>query len=182
MEAGEAPSLAHPFGTDDLGRDLLARNLYGGRISLAVGFAAMLIAMLVGAAVGLLSGFARLDNLLMRFTDMMFDLPQLPLLLGSAALFKITLRMRFGTGIRRLHPGGHGYRHFRLDANRAHRARLSALDQTQGICRGRGQRRRTRNSIMCAPHPAQRFWRSSLSRPQSQVASCHPHRINTVIS
>lgn len=96
-EAGEAPSLAHPFGTDDLGRDLLARNLYGGRISLAVGFVAMLIAMTVGAAVGLLSGFvARLDNLLMRFTDMMFALPQLPLLLVISSLFQDSLRRSLG--------------------------------------------------------------------------------------
>lgn len=100
MEAGEAPSLAHPFGTDDLGRDLLARNLYGGRISLAVGFAAMLIAMTVGAAVGLLSGFVtRLDNLLMRFTDMMFALPQLPLLLVISSLFQDTLRRSLGQEI-----------------------------------------------------------------------------------
>jgi peptide/nickel transport system permease protein len=97
MEAGAAPSLAHPFGTDDLGRDLLARNLYGGRISLAVGFAAMLIAMTFGATVGLLSGFvARLDNLLMRFTDMMFALPQLPLLLVISSLFQDSLRRTLG--------------------------------------------------------------------------------------
>ena len=100
MASGEAPSLAHPFGTDDLGRDLLARNLYGGRISLAVGFAAMLIAMTVGAAVGLLSGFVtRLDNLLMRFTDMMFALPQLPLLLVISSLFQDTLRRSLGQEI-----------------------------------------------------------------------------------
>lgn len=100
MESGEPPSLAHPFGTDDLGRDLFARNLYGGRISLAVGFAAMLIAMTVGAAVGLLSGFVtRLDNLLMRFTDMMFALPQLPLLLVISSLFQDTLRRSLGQEI-----------------------------------------------------------------------------------
>jgi peptide/nickel transport system permease protein len=97
MASGEAPSLAHPFGTDDLGRDLLARNLYGGRISLAVGFAAMLISMTFGAAIGLLSGFvARLDNLLMRFTDMMFALPQLPLLLVISSLFQDSLRRSLG--------------------------------------------------------------------------------------
>ena len=100
MAAGEPPSAQHPFGTDDLGRDLLARNLYGGRISLAVGFAAMLIAMTVGAAVGLLSGFvSRLDNMLMRFTDMMFALPQLPLLLVISSLFQDTLRRSLGQEI-----------------------------------------------------------------------------------
>lgn len=94
-----APSLSgeHPFGTDDLGRDTLARNLHGGRISLAVGFTAMLLAMTVGTLVGLLSGFIpSLDGPLMRFTDMMFALPQLPLLLVIIMLFRDTLRGIFG--------------------------------------------------------------------------------------
>ncbi len=87
----------HPFGTDDLGRDSLARNLYGGRISLAVGFTAMLLAMTVGTLIGLLSGFIpSLDGPLMRFTDMMFALPQLPLLLVIIMLFRDSLRGLFG--------------------------------------------------------------------------------------
>lgn len=91
------PSRAHPFGTDDLGRDMLARCLYGGRISLAVGLVAMLIAMFAGTTVGLLAGYLRrLDNLLMRFTDMMLTLPQVPLLLVAMSLFRDPLRMRFG--------------------------------------------------------------------------------------
>jgi peptide/nickel transport system permease protein len=96
-EASAAPSAAHPFGTDDLGRDMLARCLYGGRISLAVGLVAMLIAMSVGTLVGLLAGYLpRLDNLLMRFTDMMLTLPQVPLLLVAMSLFRDPLRMSFG--------------------------------------------------------------------------------------
>jgi peptide/nickel transport system permease protein len=92
-----APTADHPFGTDDMGRDTLARNLYGGRISLAVGLAAMVIAMVFGTAVGLLSGFvSRLDNPLMRFTDMMLALPQVPLLLVTILLFRDTLRAMFG--------------------------------------------------------------------------------------
>jgi peptide/nickel transport system permease protein len=95
--ASARPSLAHPFGTDDLGRDTLARNLYGGRISLAVGFAAMLIAMTFGTVIGLLSGFIPwLDNPLMRFTDMMLALPQVPLLLVTILLFRDSLRAIFG--------------------------------------------------------------------------------------
>ncbi len=87
----------HPFGTDDLGRDTLARNLYGGRISLAVGVVAMLIAIFFGTTIGLLSGFfPALDNPLMRFTDMMLALPQLPLLLVIIMLFRDTLRSLFG--------------------------------------------------------------------------------------
>jgi peptide/nickel transport system permease protein len=55
----DAPSWQHPFGTDDLGQDLLARMLYGGRISLAVGFAAMTVAMIAGTVIGAISGISR---------------------------------------------------------------------------------------------------------------------------
>ncbi len=96
-QANLSPSWEHPFGTDDLGRDLLARNLYGGRISLAVGVVAMAIAIFFGTLVGLLSGyFPALDNPLMRFTDMMLALPQLPLLLVIIMLFRDTLRKLLG--------------------------------------------------------------------------------------
>src|SRR5436305_8116620 len=76
------PSWAHPLGTDDLGQDLLARMLYGGRISLAVGVAAMLIAISLGPAIGALSRFARgaVDHMPMRTTHMFLALPGLPLL------------------------------------------------------------------------------------------------------
>lgn len=96
------PTAEHPFGTDDLGRDTLARNLYGGRISISVGLVAMLISITIGTIVGGLSGyFPKLDNPLMRFTDMMLALPQLPLLLVIIMLFRDTLRQLFGpvTGI-----------------------------------------------------------------------------------
>jgi len=97
LDASASPSSAHPFGTDDLGRDMLARCIYGGRISLSVGLAAMLIAMFAGATVGLLAGYVnKLDNILMRFTDMMLTLPQIPLLLVAMSLFRDPLRMRFG--------------------------------------------------------------------------------------
>ena len=75
-------SWAHPFGTDQLGRDLLARVLQGGRISMAVGLVAMFIAVLLGTAIGVLAGFfSKLDGPLMRFTDLFLSLPLLPLLL-----------------------------------------------------------------------------------------------------
>jgi peptide/nickel transport system permease protein len=87
------PSWAHPLGTDDLGRDLLARMLYGGRLSLAVGFAAMLIAILVGTLIGAIAGSARgsIDMMLMWFTDLCLSLPQLPLLLLIIYLFRAAL-------------------------------------------------------------------------------------------
>src|SRR5438067_13378160 len=77
------PSWAHPFGTDDLGQDLLARMLYGGRISLAVGLAAMSVALVVGTALGAIAGISRgsVDAGLMWLTDLFLSLPQLPLLL-----------------------------------------------------------------------------------------------------
>src|SRR6266508_5877320 len=72
------PQLKHPLGTDDLGRDTLARVLYGGRISLAVGVVAMLIAIVSGTLVGSIAGFfgGVADNLLMRITDIFLTLPQ----------------------------------------------------------------------------------------------------------
>ena len=97
LASGQPPSAGHPMGTDDLGRDMLARVLYGGRISLAVGFTAMLIAIILGTAVGLLAGYARrFDAPLMRFTDMMLTLPKIPLLLVAAGLFRDPLRARVG--------------------------------------------------------------------------------------
>ena len=95
-------SLSHPLGTDNLGRDTLAQVFAGGRISLAVGFAAMFLSLVLGTAVGTLAGyFRRLDGPLMRFTDLFLALPLLPLLLVIIMLFRDTLRNAFGpeTGI-----------------------------------------------------------------------------------
>jgi len=93
-----APSWAHPLGTDDLGRDLLARVLYGGRISLAVGMAAMLMAITVGVFIGALAGISRgwVDAALMWLTDLFLSLPQLPLLLLLIFLFREPLKQAFG--------------------------------------------------------------------------------------
>jgi peptide/nickel transport system permease protein len=98
----QGPSLLHPFGTDNLGKDMLAQVLAGGQISLAVGMAAMLLALVVGTLVGVLSGYSRkLDGPLMRLTDLFLALPLLPLLLVIILLFRDTLRAAFGpeTGI-----------------------------------------------------------------------------------
>lgn len=92
------PSGTHPFGTDDLGRDLLSRMLYGGRISLAVGMAAMLMAITVGVVIGAIAGMARgwVDAALMWLTDLFLSLPQLPLLLLLIFLFREPLKQAFG--------------------------------------------------------------------------------------
>lgn len=94
----QSPSWTHPFGTDDLGQDLLARMIYGGRISLAVGFAAMLVATFVGIVIGSLAGMSRkiVDPVLMWVTDLFLSLPQLPLLLLVIYLFRDKLKEVFG--------------------------------------------------------------------------------------
>ena len=95
--ANSLPTRAHPFGTDNLGRDTLARAMAGGRISMAVGVTAMLIAMFFGTIIGLLAGYyPKLDGPLMRITDMFLALPQLPLLLVTIFLLRDTLRAAFG--------------------------------------------------------------------------------------
>ena len=84
------PSLTYPMGTDDLGRDVLTRVLYGGRISLSIGVMAMSLALVIGTLVGSVAGFygGRLDNLLMRFTDLMLSLPQLFVLIIMTLLLR----------------------------------------------------------------------------------------------
>lgn len=85
----QGPSLAHPMGTDELGRDTLTRVLAGGRVSLAVGALATAVALLVGVFVGALAGFLGrwVDNVLMRLVDLMLSLPDLFLLILASALF-----------------------------------------------------------------------------------------------
>ena len=94
----QGPSWQHPLGTDDLGQDLLARLLYGGRISLAVGLAAMVVAILVGTILGAIAGMSRgwVGSALMWLTDLFLSLPQLPLLLLVIYLFRDALKSAFG--------------------------------------------------------------------------------------
>lgn len=97
---GIMESYEHPFGTDNLGRDTLARVIAGGRVSLLVGVTAMLIGMTMGTLVGVLSGYYKvLDNPLMRLTDLFLALPTLPLLLVITMLFRDDLRQAFGPEI-----------------------------------------------------------------------------------
>jgi peptide/nickel transport system permease protein len=94
----KSPSWAHPLGTDDLGQDLLARIIYGGRISLAVGLAAMFVAVVVGTILGAIAGMSRgaVGTGLMWLTDLFLSLPQLPLLLLVMYLFRESLKSLFG--------------------------------------------------------------------------------------
>ena len=100
-QSTQGVSLEHPMGTDDLGRDIFARILWGGRISLAVGVAAMAVAILLGTMIGALAGFfgGFTDSLLMRLTDMFISLPSLPLLLLTIYLFRDTLRDKIGPNL-----------------------------------------------------------------------------------
>ena len=94
----QGPSLEHPLGTDNLGRDTLAQLLAGGRISLAVGMAAMLLSLTLGTMVGVTAGyFHRFDGPLMRLTDLFLALPVLPLLLVTMMLFRDPLQSALGT-------------------------------------------------------------------------------------
>jgi peptide/nickel transport system permease protein len=88
----------HPFGSDELGRDLFARALYGGRISLSVGFTAMLIAVTLGATIGAISGYfgGVIDEVLSFITNLFLSLPSLPLLLLTVYLFRDAVTARLG--------------------------------------------------------------------------------------
>jgi len=97
-----SPTFAHPMGTDNLGRDMLAQVLAGGQVSLLVGVTAMLLSLILGTFIGVLAGFFKsIDGLLMRLTDLFLALPILPLLLVIIMLFRDSLRNAFGpeTGI-----------------------------------------------------------------------------------
>jgi peptide/nickel transport system permease protein len=88
----QRPSLQHIFGTDELGRDLLLRLCDGGRVSIVIGLATMLVSILIGTSIGATAGFygGRIDNVLMRFTDFVLSIPQLFMLLLFAQLLRTT--------------------------------------------------------------------------------------------
>ena len=89
-EFSAAPSLKHLLGTDQIGRDVLSRLLYGTRVSLFVGVMATLISTAVGVLLGLLAGYlgGALDMILMRFTDMVMSFPYILLILVASVIFK----------------------------------------------------------------------------------------------
>ncbi len=104
MHRFSPPSATHWFGTDDLGHDELTRVIYGGRVSLLIGFASAISSAIIGMAIGAVAGYygGLLDNVLMRFTDIMFAIPTLPLLfvlsriLGGSVLSIIVVLVLMG--------------------------------------------------------------------------------------
>ena len=168
----KAPSWAHPLGTDDLGQDLLARMLYGGRISLAVGVVAMLIAITVGhddRGHRRAAAAAAVDHVLMRVTDLFLSLPQLPLLLLLVVyLFRDALKKALGPemGVFMLMVvviGGPA-----LDAGGAAGARPVPVAAREGVrgggARARSRRRSARSSATSCPT---RWGRSSWPAPST---------------
>jgi len=83
------PSIAHPFGTDTVGRDILARTIYGGEISLLIGLTAAFVEVLVGILIGSMAGYygGWIDSILMRFTEAMLNIPQIFLLIVISKFF-----------------------------------------------------------------------------------------------
>jgi peptide/nickel transport system permease protein len=147
-EALQGPSLQHPFGTDNLGRDMLARVLIGGRVSMAVGVVAVLISITLGTLIGSVSGFfgGQVDGGLMRLTDLFLALPQLPLLLMIIYLFRDPLRRAFGpeVGIFMLIVGVIGILNW-MAVSRLVRASFLSLKQKEFVeaarCLGASNRR-----------------------------------------
>lgn len=84
-----APSIPHPFGTDTVGRDVLARTIYGGQISMIIGILAVLIETSLGILIGAIAGYygGKIDSLLMRFTEAMLNIPEIFLLIVMAKFF-----------------------------------------------------------------------------------------------
>lgn len=112
--AYKSPTLEHPFGTDELGRDVLVRVMYGGRISLAVGFVASLVNLLIGVIYGGLSGYlgGKVDEIMMRIVDILYSVPVLLIVIllmvvlgpGLVNIF-IALGISYWTGMARIVRG-----------------------------------------------------------------------------
>ena len=140
----EGPSLAHPFGTDDLGQDILARMIYGGRISLAVGLAAMMVSVIVGTLIGALAGMSR--GALGHGADVAHRSVPVAAAIAAAAAADLPVPRRAQGRVRprgrHLHPDRAGDRRAALDAGRPAGARAVPLAAREGVRRSRPRARR----------------------------------------
>ena len=151
----QGPSLRFPFGTDQLGRDMMVRMMAAGKVSLAVGFVAMIIAIFVGTGIGILAGyFKRLDGPLMRMTDLFLSLPLIPLLLVLVMLFRDTIASVLGPelGAFLLIVFAIGITSWMQAADCAGRG---FGPERARVCVGRQINRRARAACDLAPYPAQ---------------------------
>ncbi len=156
----QRPSRSHPFGTDTIGRDILARTIYGGQISLLIGLFAVTIEVTVGILVGALSGFfgGWLDATLMRFTEAVLIIPQIFLLLVMAKYFAgnipdVTILGRTFSGSVIVIVVIIGLTILALPG--AHRARRVPLDQGARVYPGGARHRHRHAGRHLPPHPAQ---------------------------
>ena len=180
------PSTENPLGTDELGRDLLLRLLYGGQVSLFVGLVGAVAAALIGTIIGVVAGYAggRIDAFLMRLTDAVIALPLLPLLIILAALdfTKLGLpagMMRSSTGSLYIILGIVALVGWTTVARLVRGATLSVRER--GLCTGgRGPRRRP-SAHHPKTYPSERRLPDH-RRHNSVRRQCHPHRIDSLFS
>lgn len=94
-----APCFAHPFGTDNLGRDILVRTMFGARVSLIIGVVASLLILVIGATYGAISGFigGRVDDIMMRFSELVYSVPDVLVVLLLMTVLKVPLQNAFNT-------------------------------------------------------------------------------------
>ena len=179
----QGPSWAHPLGTDDLGQDLLARMLYGGRISLAVGLAAMSVSVVVGTIVGAIAGISRgsVDAALMWLIDLFLSLPQLPVLLLLIYLFRDSLKALVGPELGIFILDRRGDRRVSLDDRGPAGARAVLRAAREGVRRGGARSRRLDVPPGGAPHPAERAWPGDRRRHDRRGRGDH-RGIDAVVS
>ncbi len=104
------PSLSHPMGTDDLGRDILSRVLQGGRISLAVGFISTFVSLIIGISYGAIAGYlgGRIDNFMMRLVDILYSIPYILIVIVLMSVFSGENTLGFVKFFVELFGGGKG--------------------------------------------------------------------------
>jgi peptide/nickel transport system permease protein len=149
-----APSVSHWFGTDEIGRDLLTRLIYGARVSLSIGIVSAVMSAAVGVTVGAVAGYAGgwVDDALMRVTDAMLSVPRLPLLMIAAAVIEPECRRWWCLSV--LPVGWRWRASFAPTCNRSKRATSLPRRARWGRCRGESS-----SDTCCPPRFRRCPWR-----------------------